>query len=63
MVLKLLKMFPTIYNQSFLNPNIPNGMSLGLSSGLPDIDITGKSNLRIPDPPIIEKKGTNFNLI
>jgi hypothetical protein len=59
-------MFPTIYNQRF--PNFGNsGFSSndtsmsGLSSGFPDI--SGTSTLRIPDPPIIEKKGTNFNWI
>lgn len=66
-------MFPTIYNQSFLNPSMglgtrpsnPTGLSSTSASGIPDIDITGvnTSSLRIPDPPVIEKKGPSFNWI
>lgn len=66
-------MFPTIYNQSFLNPNMNLGSTPLNSTGIPSSvqvtpDINGNlglntSSLRIPDPPVIEKKGTNFNWI
>jgi hypothetical protein len=63
-------MFPTIYNQSFLNPKMDYGLGLsnpnlplGISSSTSDLALPGGSNLKIPDPPIIEKKGTNFNWI
>lgn len=58
-------MFPTMYNQPY--PNFPNPRINPISNpgttSLPDIDISGMNTLKIPDVPIVEKKGTSFNWI
>lgn len=60
-------MFPTFYNQRFPGPG-PNFNNNSLSnsqmdSGIPDINVSGMPQFRIPDPPVIEKKGQGFNWI